>query len=377
MKVFRFIGIFLLVVVIAAAGYAVGINKLKIELKLVAEGFKLPVHLSNAGDGSKRLFLVEQKGRILIIKDGKRLEKPFLDIQDRVGCCGERGLLSVAFPKNFSVKKYFYVNYTNQIGITVVSRFHQIDADIASPQSEEVIFVLRQPYANHNGGQIAFGAEGYLYIGMGDGGSSGDPKNRAQNTESLFGKMLRIDTESDTKPYGIPQDNPFLDQARYSKEIWALGLRNPWRFSFDRETGDLYIADVGQNAYEEVNFQPASSIGGENYGWRVFEGTHPFKDSRIDKSDMIIPLAEYDHSQGCSVTGGYVYRGAEFPKLNGVYFYADYCSGKIWGMKRNWESSLLYDADFSISSFGEDGSGNLYVLDYSNGSVYKITVPDK
>lgn len=348
----------------------------EISLSLKASGLDRPVHIANAGDGSDRLFVVEQPGRIVIVKDGAPLTTPFLDIVSRVSCCGERGLLSVAFPPGYLAKGYFYVNYTDIAGNTVVARYRvSANPDIADPASEEILLTIEQPFQNHNGGQLAFGPDGFLYIGMGDGGSAGDPFGNGQKPEALLGKMLRIDVESGRFPYAIPPDNPYLKNTNSRPEIWAVGLRNPWRFSFDRKTGDLYLADVGQNLFEEVHFQPAGSVGGENYGWNILEGTHCFKTDPCDKTGLVIPVAEYDHSKGCSVTGGMVYRGPGFSGMQGIYFYGDYCSGRIWGLRpsgTSWETAELIDSAYSISTFGEDEEGNIYIADHVAGSIYKI-----
>lgn len=348
----------------------------EISLSLKATGFNRPTHIANAGDGSNRLFVVEQQGRIIILKDNAPLNVPFLDIVSRVSCCGERGLLSVAFPPGYAAKRYFYVNYTDVKGDTVVARYHlSANPDVADPGSEEILLTVKQPFANHNGGQLAFGPDGYLYIGMGDGGSAGDPFENGQNPGTLLGKILRIDAESRRSPYVIPSDNPYLKNMNYRPEIWALGLRNPWRFSFDRKTGDLYIADVGQDLYEEVDFQSVSSGGGENYGWNIMEGAHCFKSDPCDKTGLVVPVAEYDHSKGCSVTGGMVYRGQEFATMLGIYFYGDYCSGRIWGMRRSgtaWTTTELMNSGHSISTFGEDEYGAIYIADYGTGRIYKI-----
>ncbi|MGD9974492.1 MAG: sorbosone dehydrogenase family protein, partial [Desulfatirhabdiaceae bacterium] len=246
-------------------------------------GFSSPVHITHAADGAGRLFVVEQPGRIQIMKNGGTLPVPFLDISDRVSCCGERGLLSVAFPPDYAMKGYFYVNYTNLSGDTVVARYHiSANPDVADAATEEILLTIAQPFANHNGGQLAFGPDGYLYIGTGDGGSGGDPFNNGQSTNVLLGKILRIDVEAGIEPYAIPATNPFQLIEGYRPEIWALGLRNPWRFSFDTLTGDLFIGDVGQNEYEEINFQPAESTGGENYGWRIMEGFHCYNPAECD-----------------------------------------------------------------------------------------------
>ncbi len=339
-------------------------------------GLENPVQLTHAGDGSGRVFVVEQAGRIRIARDGVLLPTPFLDISDRLACCGERGLLSVAFPRDYATKGRFYVDYTDRTGTTIVARYHLgQDLDTADPASEEVVLTVAQPFANHNGGQLAFGPlDGYLYIGMGDGGSGGDPQNHGQNPASLLGKMLRIDVEAGLQPYGVPPTNPFAQTPGYRAEIWALGLRNPWRFSFDREKGDLYIGDVGQEQYEEIDLQPASSSGGENYGWRIMEGGHCYRSQDCDQTGLVLPVAEYDHSRGCSVTGGVVYRGGTYPRMQGIYLYGDYCSGRIWGLRQRggqWQSLELLDTAHRINSFGEDEVGNAYVVDYG-GNIYLL-----
>ncbi len=341
-------------------------------------GLESPVHITHAGDGSGRLFVVEQVGRIRILRDGDVLERPFLDIADRVSCCGERGLLSVAFPPGYASGGHFYVNYTDRSGTTVVARYSVgSDSDVADRDSEEILVTIPQPYANHNGGQLAFGPmDGYLYIGTGDGGSGGDPQNNAQNPDSLLGKMLRIDVESGMRPYAIPASNPHVQTPGYRPETWALGLRNPWRFSFDRRTGDLYIGDVGQGQWEEVDFQAASSGGGENYGWRIMEGSHCYDPQICDPIGLVLPVAEYDHSRGwCSVTGGVVYRGQEYPRMAGLYFFADFCTGTVWGMQYDgsaWRRAILAEAGFPVSSFGEDEEGNIYLVHYY-GEVYALS----
>lgn len=352
----------------------------QISLQFEAGGLIQPLHIAHAGDGSGRLFVVEQGGRIRIIRNKVLLSTPFLNISDRVSCCGERGLLSVAFPPRYAGKGYFYVNYTDLSGNTVVARYRvSADPDIADPASEEVILTVAQPFANHNGGLVAFGPDGFLYIGMGDGGSGGDPNNFAQNLDDLpgnqrlLGKMLRIDVESGVRPYAIPLSNPLLNGRR--SEVWALGLRNPWRFSFDRLTGDLFIGDVGQNRFEEIDFQPASSGGGENYGWRIMEGAHCFNPDPCNQVGLVLPVTEYDHSGGCSVTGGHVYRGKNFPRMEGIYFYSDFCSGTILGLRRSgpaWENLSLLSSGLSVTTFGEDESGNLYLSDYQGGNILRV-----
>ena len=350
---------------------------LQIALVTAGSGFAHPVQVTHAGDGSGRTFVVEQAGTVRTLDNAAA--PPFLDIRDRVLSGGERGLLSVSFPPGFAQTGRFYVDYTRTPdGATVVSRFVVPGGSaVADSASETVLLTVPQPFANHNGGQLSFGPDGYLYIGMGDGGSGGDPDNNGQNKGILLGKILRIDVESGQSPYAVPPDNPFLSDNSARGEIWAMGLRNPWRFSFDRATGDLYIGDVGENLYEEIDFQPSGSTGGENYGWNVMEGTHCYNGVSCDRTGLDLPVAEYDHGQGdCSVTGGMVYRGADFPALQGIYLYGDYCSGKIWGLKRTgavWESSLLADTPRQISSFGEDEAGNVYVAGYGNGTVYRVT----
>lgn len=358
-------------------------HSFQISLAPYTSGLSFPVAITHAGDGSGRLFVVEQPGVVRIIRNGILQATPFLNISNRVVFGGERGLLGIAFPPGYSTKGYFYVNYTRASdGATTISRFRITgNPDIADPNSEEVILTIAQPFVNHNGGHIAFSPkDGYLYIGMGDGGSGGDPFNFAQDLNSLLGKMLRIDVESGVTPYVIPADNPLLNGVR--SEIWALGLRNPWRFSFDRLTHDLYIGDVGQSSREEINFQPSSSTGGENYGWRILEGSLCFNPSVgcVPPQNYSPPVAEYDHNQGCSVTGGVVYRGNRSPFMQGTYFYGDFCSGRIWRLKRsgsNWQNSLLIDTPFQISTFGEDESGEIYVADYGTGRIYKVIFSER
>lgn len=341
-------------------------------------GLSGPVHITHAGDGSGRLFVVEQAGRVRIIQDGVLRPTPFLDISGRVSCCNERGLFSIAFPPGYPARNHFYANYTDLAGNTVIARYGlTADPNVADSVSEQIVLTVAQPYTNHNGGQIAFGPDdGYLYIGMGDGGSGGDPENRAQNPGVLLGKLLRIDVETGNPlTYTVPLTNPFNGVPAYRPEIWALGLRNPWRFAFDRATGDLFVADVGQAQYEEVNFQPAASPGGENYGWRIMEGFHCYNPTSCRPANLTVPILEYDHSQGCSITGGVIYRGAQFARLQGIYLYGDYCNGQIWGVRQQhgaWRVSFLYDAPFNIATFGEDEAGESYTADYAGGVIHRI-----
>jgi len=366
----------LMILLHPAAAPATEVQHPRVSLGAKIASVNKPTHIAHAGDGSARLFITEQEGRILIVKDGGLLPAPFLDIRDRVGCCGERGLLSVAFPLGFREKRLFYVNYTDRSGDTVVARYRLMkDTDRADPASEDIVLTVRQPFANHNGGQLAFGPDGYLYIGMGDGGSANDPYGNGQKMSTLLGKLLRIDVESGARPYAVPASNPFVGTSGVRPEIWASGLRNPWRFSFDRATGDLYIADVGQNKHEEVNVQAASSKGGENYGWNIMEGTHCFRAKTCEQAGLTLPKAEYGHDQGCSVTGGMVYRGTAFPLLRGVYFYGDYCSGRIWGLRKNdgrWSAVGAADTTIAISTFGENEAGEVYVADYRSGGIFRL-----
>jgi glucose/arabinose dehydrogenase len=344
----------------------------------IVDGLNRPVGLANAGDGSGRLFVLEQPGFIRIIQDGNLLAEPFLDISARASCCGERGLLGLAFHPDYRATGYFYVNYTDRNGDTVIARFTvSEDPNRALPESEKQLLQIAQPYTNHNGGVVEFGPDGYLYLGLGDGGSGGDPQGYAQSLETLLGKILRLDVDSGD-PYAIPADNPFASpqDERGLPEIWAYGLRNPWRFSFDRLTGDLFIGDVGQNAWEEINYLPAGSPGGANFGWNYFEGNHPFRGTPPPGLELVFPVAEYANpAQGCSVTGGVVYRGRSLPAWNGVYLYGDYCSGKVWGLIQHpdgtWEEALLFDNVARITSFGEDEDGEVYVVDHA-GVVFQL-----
>ena len=385
-----------------------------ISLHPLPGAFSQPVYVTHAGDNSGRLFIVERAGIIRIFKNGAQLPTPFLDIRSRVQSGYiEQGLLSVAFPPGYAGKGYFYVDYTNMTGVgnTIVARyFVTANADIADPNSEQVILNIAQPQVNHNGGQLQFGPDGYLYIGMGDGGGGGDPHGtigNGQDPSTLLGKLLRINVEPGQThaavpsgsnsiflpfiskvgglfTYNIPATNPYTTTPGYRGEIWALGLRNPWRFSFDRQTGDLYIADVGQDSYEEVDFQAASSAGGENYGWRILEGNNCYNPPSgcVLPARYAAPVAVYPHgagdSNGCSVTGGYVYRGPSNAAMQGFYFYGDYCSGRIWGLKSdgtNWQTQQVAQPAINISSFGESQAGNLYAADLNSGTVYEITSP--
>ena len=345
----------------------------------IASGFNRPLYATHADDGSERLFVVEQTGKVWIIKDGVRTRPPFLDISGLISASAnrpysEQGLLGLAFHPDFGANGYFFVNYTDRSGTTVVARYQVSlsSPDVADAGGGQIIFQLGQPFANHNGGHIDFGPDGYLYISLGDGGSANDPLGAGQNRRLLLGSIIRIDVDG-AAPYAIPPDNPFVGEDSALDEIWAYGLRNVWRFSFDRATGDMYLADVGQNLLEEVNFQPADSSGGENYGWNVWEGTNRFAGGSAQ--DHVPPVFEYPHSLGCSVTGGYVYRGGAIPQLEAVYLFGDYCTGRMWAMYRdpdlNWQAEEFANTGMAISSFGEDEIGEIYVVDYS-GIIYRI-----
>ena len=348
----------------------------------VTGGLAQPVFITNAGDGSGRLFIVERTGRIRIIKNGALLSTPFLDIHTIVNFSGsEQGLLALAFHPNYASNGQFYTMHTIQDGSLVLSRFNRSanNPDLANASSRTTLLTIPHPNnTNHNGATLAFGPDGYLYWSTGDGGGGGDVPNNAQNLTVLLGKILRIDVDSGS-PYGIPSSNPFFNDPNPAvrKEIWAYGLRNPWRFSFDSQTGDLFIGDVGQGRREEIDFQPAASGGGENYGWRVMEGSLCFNPSSgCDQSGKILPIAEYDHSVGCAVTGGYIYRGLQYSLLQGHYFYGDFCTGALFSLQGNavsgWSITSLGDTPYSISTFGEDENGELYLADYATGKIYQL-----
>jgi len=356
-----------------------------IALAPVAAGIGPITAIANPGDA--RLFLTVQTGRVLIFSGGQVQPAAFLDLAPLVSCCGERGLLGLAFHPQYAGNRFFFVDYTNTAGNTVIARYQAslADADIADPASGVILLTITQPFANHNGGQLQFGPDGYLYIGMGDGGSANDPFCNAQRDDTLLGKLLRIDVDQNvnTAPfYGIPPSNPFAGPGTPLDEIWAKGLRNPWRFSFDRATGDLYIADVGQGAREEIDFQPGASAGGENYGWKIMEGTLcgaggnsgcPAGVPPCNSPSFKSPLYEYVHAGSGSCTGtvigGYLYRGAAYPQLAGVYLYGDYCFGWLFGNGQMLSPNLP-----RLTTFGEDVSGEVY-LGTEDGSLYRIVSP--
>ncbi len=356
-----------------------------LQLDLVTGGLSSPIAIVDPGDGSGRLFFIEQgdelvpgqkTGRIRVFEDGLLLPAPFLTIS-ALAAGNEQGLLGLAFHPSYAANGFFYVNYTRSNGDTIVSRFAVSagNPNVADANSEMVMLTIDQPFSNHNGGHLAFGPDGYLYISSGDGGSANDPGNRAQNLGLRLGKLLRIDVDG-ALPFAIPGDNPFVGVAGALDEIWSYGLRNPWRFSFDRLTGDLLIGDVGQDAIEEIDFQPALSSGGENWGWRCYEGDNPFNTAGCGPvGDHDFPILTYTHGGGrCSVTGGYRYRGP-WSSLFGYYLYGDFCTGQIWGATSadnvTWNTVELLNSALLITSFGEDSNGELYVADRS-GSIFRV-----
>jgi len=334
------------------------------------------VDIAHAGDGSGRLFLIEQEGRVFIVDDGVELQTPFLDIRAQVRSTGnEQGLLSLAFAPDYALSGIFYVWYTNVFGNTVLERYAVgPNPNLAEADSGDVILDVPQPRSNHNGGRLRFGPDGLLYLGLGDGGGSFDPDGNGQFGGTLLGKLIRIDVDPAHGDYAIPPDNPFLGNGQVRDEIWALGLRNPWRISFDAETGDLFIADVGQNELEEVNFQSATSNGGENYGWAIMEGSECVSNG-CDQTGLTLPVAQYAHNAHCSIAGGEVYRGQAYFGLIGSYFFADFCSGQIWGLRRNgsqWQMDALLDTNLQITTFGLGEDRSVYVAGRNSG-VYLLS----
>ena len=358
--------------------------------ELVASGFSKPVFLTHAPGDTARVFVVEQhSGRINILKNSLILSRPFLDIGNRISGAFEQGLLGLTFHPSYADNGYFYVNYTNLSGALVIARFSvsPADPDSADAASEFALLTIPEPEANHNGGTVLFGPnDGYLYVGVGDGGGAGDQHGtigNGQDSTTLLGSILRLDVDGGS-PYAVPVTNPFVGRSG-ADEIWAYGLRNPWRMSFDRQTGDLYIGDVGQGSWEEIDVQSASSHGGENYGWRRMEGNHCYNPAtNCDNGGLVYPITEYSHAMGCSVTGGNVYRGCHIPDLRGAYFYADWCNGRVWSFRYAGGAvidSVERTAELApgggrtidnISSFGEDATGELYILDHADGEVYRI-----
>ncbi|HJX18315.1 MAG TPA: PQQ-dependent sugar dehydrogenase [Acidiferrobacterales bacterium] len=351
----------------------------KVTLQQVAQGLREPVHIAVAPDGSGRLYVVEQAGVVRVVERGRVRPEPFLDIRGQVESGGEKGLLSIAFHPRYRDNGWFFVDYTahDANGLhTRISRWRRGTAERADPKSETVLLRIGPPYSNHNGGQLAFGPDGYLYIGMGDGGAANDPQGHAQNPGSLLGKLLRIDVDraEGARPYGVPPDNPFVTKKGFRPEIWALGLRNPWRFSFDTHNGALWLADVGQDQAEEIDLIRK----GGNYGWNVLEGDicTPTVNPRCDPSGFEPPLHTYRHPQGFSITGGFVYRGTAIPGLCGAYLYADYVSKRLWALResngRVVASAELLRVPHAISSFGQDEERELYLADHRAGKILKM-----
>lgn len=362
----------------ATPGFAGQATNSDYQWQKIVSGLKRPTSIVQPPDGSGRLFVTEQPGTVRVIQDGKLLATPFLNVTSKLTSAGnEQGLLDIAFHPDYAKNGTFFITYTRTDGQPTLARYQvsSSDPNIADPSSAKVLISIPHPFPNHNGSQITFGPDGYLYYGMGDGGSGGDPFNNGQNKQALLGSMMRLDVNQGNS-YGIPADNPFVNDKSARPELWAKGLRNPWRFSFDMKTHELYIADVGQNQYEEIDVQPADSKGGENYGWSVYEANHDFKGGG-DKSKFVFPVTEYDHSEGrCSVTGGYVYRGKALPKLDGVYLYADYCSGTIWTLQKDssdqWNSQAFMATSYNITSFGQDTDGEIYLADQKSGTIFKL-----
>ena len=360
---------------------AVDFNPANIVFQQKTAGLTQPVFITNADDGSGRLFIVERAGRILILDNGILLPTPYLDIRSIVNSAsGEQGLLALAFHPNYETNGQFYTVHTAQDGSLLLSKFTRSSINSANPNSRNTLLSIPHPtYQNHNGGTLAFGPDGYLYWSTGDGGGGGDPFNNAQNLNVLLGKVLRLDVDHQDPGlnYSIPSSNPFYNNPNQRGEIWVYGLRNPWRFSFDRQTGDMFIGDVGQGVREEIDFQSAGSTGGENYGWRIMEGTNCYNPSSgCNQSGKVLPIAEYDHSLGCSVTGGYVYRGPLYPPMQGRYFFSDFCSGILFSLYddpvNGWTKTQITDTPYSVSTFGQDEQGELFIADYNAGKIYQL-----
>lgn len=353
------------------------IADIRIRLKPIAAGFDSPLLVTNAGDGSGRLFVVEQGGRVKIVRNGRVAPQPFFDISGLVTAGGEQGLLGLAFHPDYPSNGRFYVNYTDTGGDHVIAEYRtSSDPDRADGSSERVLLQVDDPFSNHNGGHLAFGDDGYLYVAMGDGGSGGDPLESGQSLDTLLGKILRIDVRPSPggRPYSIPRDNPFIDRDGARPEVWAFGLRNPWRFSFDQ--GDLWIGDVGQDGLEEIDRMPADRAG-LNYGWNTMEGDACYDPpTGCDRKGLVLPIATYTHDLGCSVTGGHVYRGQSFDSLSGAYFFSDYCSGFIWALDAAGGTTkrprVVLESDHSVSSFGLDEAGEVYLTDIASGEVLQV-----
>lgn len=371
----------------AAGANAFDPQTFDVALEKVADGFSRPVFMADPGDGSGRLFVVEQGGLVRILRDGGIEPEPFLDMAPFIADGNmEQGLLGLAFDPDFARNGRLYVGYTaatsatgGGVGDDTIARLtvSKNDPDKADPASLEILIAVEDPYGNHNGGEVMFGPDGYLYGGFGDGGAAGDPEGNGQNPRTLLGSIVRIDVSGETG-YTIPADNPFADGNKGRPEIWVYGLRNPWRFSFDRGTGDLWIGDVGQDWIEEIDYLPAGSPGGANLGWRTMEGSSCYEEDECDPTASVLPIAEYTHEEGCSITGGYVSRGAALPDIAGVYVFADFCFGTVWGLGQSadgeWVRSDPVQTGLNITSFAEDAEGNLY-LTATDGSLYRLVAP--
>jgi glucose/arabinose dehydrogenase len=375
------LGSLTLVVALATLGSTGTSAAATVVLQPVVSGLVAPDFVTSPRDGSGRLFVVEQPGRIRVVKNGALLPTPFLDISDMVGYGGERGLLGLAFHPSYKTNGMFYIYWTLKSGDLAVNQYKvSSNPDVAVRTSSRRLLTIHHPNTNHNGGMLAFDSHGYLFIGVGDGGGSGDPSNNAQNVNALLGKILRINVNGTTGgvQYRIPGDNPYVGRTGRD-EVWSIGLRNPWRFSFDRATNDLWIGDVGQAKYEEID-RSVAGVGygrGLNFGWRVMEGRHCYSPpTGCNTSGKTLPVIEYGHSEGCAVTGGYVYRGSAVPTLYAHYVFADYCSGTIWHVQRGHAApipkQLLMHTTMNISSFGEDERGELYVVDSAGGAIYRF-----
>ncbi len=368
-----FVACLLLIMVGAVSGHAAA----AVQLQAFVSGLVNPLDLQSAKDGSGRLFAVEQRGAIRIIKAGKIMATPFLNVSGIIESGGEKGLLGLAFHPSYKTNRRFFVNYTRRVNGQLKTFIVEYRASISNPNVADVttrkeILVVNQPFDNHNGGQLAFGPDGYLYIGLGDGGSQGDPQGNAQNLGRLLGKMLRIDINSGLR-YIIPADNPFVGQTGKRGEIWAYGFRNPWRFSFDVPLTRLFVGDVGQDNWEEVDLVTKSA----NYGWNRMEGKHCYPPgSSCNTSGLTLPIHEYAHPLGEAIIGGYVYRGLKITALKGQYVFGDFIGGQIWSLQQTstgaWQRNLLLSTGFLISAFGRDDSGELYVVDYGTGTIYKL-----
>ena len=359
--------------------------EIQLSVEPFASGLPPLTFLTHAGDGTGVLYAVGQGGIITALSAAADIQdEPFLDISQRITAGGERGLLGLAFHPEYESNGRLFVNYTNTNGDTVVSEFARAAEGGQAPvqadgDSERILLTIEQPFANHNGGMIAFGPDGYLYIAMGDGGSGGDPQGNGQNPQALLGKMLRIEVDGE-QPYAIPADNPFLGDPGVAREIWDFGLRNPWRFSFDRQSGDLFIGDVGQNTQEEIDAEPAAQ-GGRNYGWNVMEGDRCFGAASCDQAGLTLPVAINDRARGeCAIIGGYVYRGSQFPELQGIYVYSDSCSGGLWVLDARTAVEQGHADTFEVgsvargpSSFGEDEAGELYLINLS-GEIFRLVL---